>query len=33
MADTLEKARDIAYREMEKIVFEGIYYRKDIGVI
>ena len=33
VADTLEKAREIAYREMEKIVFEGIYYRKDIGVI
>jgi phosphoribosylamine--glycine ligase len=28
---TLEEARSIAYREMEKISFEGIYYRSDIG--
>jgi len=28
---TLEEARSIAYREMEKVSFEGIYYRSDIG--
>ncbi|MEW6003436.1 MAG: phosphoribosylglycinamide synthetase C domain-containing protein, partial [Nitrospirota bacterium] len=29
--ETLEEARDIAYRGIEKIHFEGIRYRKDIG--
>lgn len=29
--DTLLQARDIAYQEMEKVSFEGIYYRSDIG--
>ncbi len=29
--ETLAEARSVAYREMEKIRFEGIYYRKDIG--
>uniref|UniRef100_A0A832A5A8 Phosphoribosylamine--glycine ligase n=1 Tax=Desulfacinum infernum TaxID=35837 RepID=A0A832A5A8_9BACT len=29
--ETLEQARSIAYREMEKVTFEGMYYRKDIG--
>lgn len=28
---TLEEARKIAYREMQKVSFEGIYYRSDIG--
>jgi phosphoribosylamine--glycine ligase len=28
---SLAEARDIAYREMEKIQFEGIFYRRDIG--
>ena len=30
--ETLAKARDIAYREMQKVSFEGIYYRRDIGI-
>lgn len=29
---TLEKARGVALAEMEKIKFEGIYYRRDIGL-
>lgn len=29
--ETLEEARNVAYREMEKVSFEGMYYRKDIG--
>lgn len=29
--DTLSQAREIAYREMDKISFEGIYRRSDIG--
>ncbi|SHF10502.1 phosphoribosylamine--glycine ligase [Desulfacinum infernum DSM 9756] len=29
--DTLNEARDIAYREMAKVSFEGMYYRSDIG--
>jgi len=29
--ETLAEARAIAYREMEKVQFEGMYYRKDIG--
>lgn len=29
---TLEEAREIAYREMQKVSFEGIYYRSDIGI-
>jgi phosphoribosylamine--glycine ligase len=28
---TLEQAREIAYKEMEKIHFEGVRYRRDIG--
>ncbi len=28
---TLEDAREAAYREMEKVRFEGMYYRRDIG--
>lgn len=28
---TLENAREIAYREMAKVHFEGIFYRRDIG--
>ena len=28
---TLEKAREIAYADMEKVQFDGMYYRKDIG--
>lgn len=30
-AATLAEAREIAYREMAKVSFEGIYYRSDIG--
>ncbi len=30
-APTLAEARDRAYQEMEKVQFEGIYYRTDIG--
>jgi phosphoribosylamine--glycine ligase len=30
--DTLSEAREVAFREMEKVSFEGIYYRKDIGM-
>ncbi|HEY8890590.1 MAG TPA: phosphoribosylamine--glycine ligase [Clostridium sp.] len=29
--ETLEKAREIAYEDMKKIQFDGMYYRKDIG--
>jgi phosphoribosylamine--glycine ligase len=29
--ETLIQAREIAYREMEKVSFDGIYYRSDIG--
>ena len=29
--DTLEEARTLAYREMQKLSFEGLYYRSDIG--
>ncbi|ROQ90855.1 phosphoribosylamine--glycine ligase [Desulfosoma caldarium] len=29
--ETLAEARAVAYREMEKVSFEGMYYRKDIG--
>ena len=28
---TLAEAREIAYREMEKVHFEGIFYRRDLG--
>lgn len=28
---TLAKAREVAYREMKKVSFEGMYYRSDIG--
>jgi phosphoribosylamine--glycine ligase len=28
---TLDKAREMAYADMEKIEFDGMYYRKDIG--
>lgn len=30
--ETLAKAREIAYREMQKVSFDGIYYRSDIGI-
>jgi phosphoribosylamine--glycine ligase len=30
--DSIEEARDIAYREVEKIHFEGVNYRHDIGL-
>ncbi|NLI32734.1 MAG: phosphoribosylamine--glycine ligase [Deltaproteobacteria bacterium] len=30
--DTLVEAREIAFREMEKLSFDGLYYRKDIGM-
>ncbi|MCK8600980.1 phosphoribosylamine--glycine ligase [Desulfoferrobacter suflitae] len=30
--ETLTEARQIAYREMQKVSFEGIYYRSDIGI-
>lgn len=29
---TLEEAREVAYREIKKINFDGIYYRTDIGI-
>lgn len=32
VGETLDKAREIAYREIEKVNFDGIYYRRDIGV-
>jgi phosphoribosylamine--glycine ligase len=28
---TLAAARELAYREMKKVSFEGLYYRSDIG--
>lgn len=31
IGETLEKAREIAYTDMKKIQFEGMYYRTDIG--
>jgi phosphoribosylamine---glycine ligase len=31
VGDTLEEARNKCYRDIEKIEFDGIYYRKDIG--
>jgi len=31
LADTLSEASDLAYKEISKISFEGIYYRTDIG--
>jgi phosphoribosylamine--glycine ligase len=31
LAQTLEEARETAYADMEKIQFEGMYFRKDIG--
>ncbi|SFM94034.1 phosphoribosylamine--glycine ligase [Thermodesulforhabdus norvegica] len=30
--ETLQEAREIAYREMKKVSFEGMYYRSDIGL-
>jgi phosphoribosylamine---glycine ligase len=30
-ADTLTEALESAYRAMEKIAFDGIYFRRDIG--
>jgi len=30
--ETLAQAREVAYREMEKVSFEGLYYRHDIGL-
>jgi phosphoribosylamine--glycine ligase len=30
--DTLAQARRIAYEEMEKVSFDGMYYRSDIGL-
>lgn len=33
LGDTLDAAREKAYAEIEKVSFDGIYYRKDIGVI
>ncbi len=29
---TLQEAREVAYREMKKVSFEGMYYRSDIGL-
>jgi len=31
LADTLEKALANSYAQLDKIAFEGQYYRKDIG--
>lgn len=33
LGETLEAARERAYAEIQKVNFDGIYYRKDIGVI
>ena len=33
LADSLEEARKNCYKEIEKIDFEGKYFRKDIGKI
>ncbi|MHC1682161.1 MAG: phosphoribosylamine--glycine ligase [Clostridiaceae bacterium] len=33
LGDTLEAAREKAYAEIQKVNFDGIYFRKDIGVI
>lgn len=30
--ETLSEAREMAFREMEKVSFEGIYFRRDIGL-
>ena len=30
--NTVEEAREKAYRNVEKISFEGMHYRRDIGV-
>jgi phosphoribosylamine--glycine ligase len=32
IGQTLAEAKELAYGEMKKIHFEGIYYRGDIGV-
>ncbi|MBZ9636068.1 phosphoribosylamine--glycine ligase [Clostridium sp. FP1] len=31
LGETLDKARDIAYADMKKVQFDGMYYRRDIG--
>ncbi|GCD09065.1 phosphoribosylamine--glycine ligase [Clostridium tagluense] len=31
IGETLDKARDIAYADMKKVQFDGMYYRSDIG--
>ena len=31
VADSLEKARERVYSEIDKIKFDGAHYRKDIG--
>jgi len=33
LGDTLEDAREIAYKDIKNIKFQGAYYRKDIGAI
>ena len=33
MGGTISEARETAYRELQKITYEGIYYRKDIGLL
>ena len=33
LADSIEEARDIVYKEIKKINYNGITYRKDIGII
>ncbi|MCY6371783.1 phosphoribosylamine--glycine ligase [Clostridium ganghwense] len=33
VGDSLEEAREKAYRDIEKVSFQGMYYRKDIGKI
>ncbi|MDD2592981.1 MAG: phosphoribosylamine--glycine ligase [Bacteroidales bacterium] len=30
--DTIDSARDMAYKDIERIDFDGIYYRRDIGI-
>jgi phosphoribosylamine--glycine ligase len=31
LADSIEKARELAYENLEKIQFKGMYFRKDIA--
>jgi phosphoribosylamine-glycine ligase len=33
VGDTLDEARNKAYNDIEKVSFQGIYYRRDIGKV